>query len=275
MVRGLVSIIIPCYNQAAFTRTCVESILRHSGDRYELILIDNASTDMTGAYFDELAARPGLPLTIIRNPRNKGVAGALNQGIAAAQGNYVCYLNNDTMVTSGWLDGLRACAESDPRIGLAGCSTNPPSCAENGYHDIDGLRSAGEVERTAALIGLVRKGQMREAHYIHGFCMFMTRELINTIGLFDERFFPCGCEDFDYSLRCRQAGFRLVTALGVYVYHFNHRSTEDAAFSGSYRRIDEVTRDMQRVFIDKWGKAGEDFLAELARIIEDEQHGIC
>lgn len=272
MKPGTVSIIIPCFNQVGFTRRCVESILRHSEDRYELILVDNGSADGTAGYFHELEARSGLPLTLIRNMRNNGVSGALNQGIAAAHGDYVCYLNNDTLATRGWLDGLRACAQSDARIGIVGCCTNPPAASESGFHDIDGLRSPQEVERTAALISLVKKGQVKEAHYIHGFCMFIKREVIEKIGLFDERFFPCGCEDFDYSLRCRQAGYRLVNAQDVYVYHFHHRSTEDTAFSGSYRQIDDVTQAMQRVFVGKWGTAGEDFLRELARIIEEEHH---
>jgi GT2 family glycosyltransferase len=268
---GVVSIIIPCYNQVTCTRQCVDSIIQNSDGQYELVLVDNGSQDETGAFFSSLEKKSGLPIRIIHNRENKGVSGALNQGIAVATGSYMCYLNNDTLVTRDWLAGLRRCAESDKRIGIVGCCTNPKSGSQNGFSSLDGLRSPGEIQRTATLISLVRRGTVKDVHYVHGFCMFIKREVIQKIGTFDERFFPCGCEDFDYSLRARRAGFRLVQARDVYVYHFHHKSTADRSFSNQYQDIDGVTRNAQRLFIEKWGETGKVFLDELARIIHDEQ----
>src|SRR5262249_3320118 len=92
------SIVIPCHNQAGYTRGCLESVLAHTRPPYELVLIDNGSADGTAAFFAEVRAKAGPErVEVIRNEKNLGYPAACNQGLAKAQGDYVVFLNNDTL----------------------------------------------------------------------------------------------------------------------------------------------------------------------------------
>lgn len=257
-----VSIIIPCYNGVMYTRRCLKSILSATRYPYELILVDNGSTDGTGTYLSGLArsvAKQGFPYLhafhVIRNTRNRGVSGALNQGILRSKGQYVCYLNNDTVVSDGWLDRLRGHAERDEMIGIVGC------CSHFSRGKVDSSSMAWpqlqrEIPRIAAFISLKHNGAFEPARYIHGFCMFIKRTVIQTIGLFDEGFYPCSGEDFDYSIRARAAGFSLVIARDVMVYHFLRKSTTSSHFNDTYGAIDGIAATAYTRLKKKWGEEG-------------------
>jgi GT2 family glycosyltransferase len=257
--RRLVSIIIPCFNQWRYTKLCLESVFRHTTHPFELIVIDNGSRDRTAKHLAMIRRRntpDGKILTgfrIIVNKKNKGVSAALNQGISVARGQYICYLNNDTIVTGGWLHGLVACAERDAAIGLVGCSVNL-------LEHYDSVGNEREIQRTAVALSLLHRGQYENAHFVHGFCMLVKRKVIDRIGMFDERFYPCTGDDLDYSLRARKAGFRLVNAKDVFVYHFMSKATLAPDFNAAYGSIDTVTRKFFRRFLHKWGVAGMRFL---------------
>ena len=116
---GLTSIIIVTFNQVEFTQQCVESVRRMTDEPYELIFVDNGSTDGTVAYLESVGAA-----RVIRNQVNRGFPAAVNQGIAVATGDRVLLLNNDTIVTTGWLGRMIATLERDPKIGLVGPCSN-------------------------------------------------------------------------------------------------------------------------------------------------------
>jgi hypothetical protein len=106
--RPLISIIIMAHNQLEDTRRCIESLFRHTADYYELILIDNGSNDGTTEYFHKLQAE-NHTVKVIINPTNTGFAAGCNIGIRYAKGDFLLFLNNDTVVTPGWLDGIACC----------------------------------------------------------------------------------------------------------------------------------------------------------------------
>ena len=97
----LTSIIIPTYNQLEYTRWCLDSIRYYTGEPYELIVVDNGSTDGTVEYLWSQE-----DIRFIHNRENKGFAGGCNQGISHSAGDYVLLLNNDTVVASGWLGNM-------------------------------------------------------------------------------------------------------------------------------------------------------------------------
>ena len=112
-----VRIVVPVYNAPEDLRACVESVLRRTQGPYRLVLIDDGSPDpAVGAYFRELEGRRPSGLTLLRNPQNQGFVRTANRGLAIGRDDVVL-LNSDTIVTEGWLDRLRRCAASDPRIG--------------------------------------------------------------------------------------------------------------------------------------------------------------
>src|SRR5581483_6415991 len=112
-------IIVLTYNQLEYTRLCVDSLLRHTPQPFELIFVDNASSDGT---VDFLRTIPNSKL--VSNHENLGFAGGNNQGLAIAEGDFVVLLNNDAIVTPGWLDALLRPLERDPRLGFAGPRSN-------------------------------------------------------------------------------------------------------------------------------------------------------
>ena len=103
---GLTSIIIPCWSQLEFTRQCLAALKSHTRRPWELIVVDNGSTDGTPDYLAGVSDMANVPVTVITNATNRGFPAAVNQGLKAARGEYLVLLNNDVVVTDGWLEQL-------------------------------------------------------------------------------------------------------------------------------------------------------------------------
>jgi len=116
---GLTSIIVPCYNQRGFTQLCLQALFQHTRPAWELIVVDNGSTDGTGLYLEGVRDAAVVPVTAIANAQNLGFPRAINQGLQAARGEYLVLLNNDAVVTDGWLDQLIALASMSTELAKA------------------------------------------------------------------------------------------------------------------------------------------------------------
>ena len=200
-----VSLVIPVYNQLNYTKRCLESIARWTDQPYELIIVDNASTDGTQEFLRDVKA------TVITNPRNLGCAKAWNQGVQASHGGVVGILNNDIVVTKGWIKGLvRFMEQEDHGI------VSP--AAREGYlnYDLD----AYAVEFTQSCKGATRSE-------LYGACLAINRNVFDRIGLFDEAFAYGGCEDIDFFWRAKAAGFSTGLTGSVLIHHFS-MVTQDA-----------------------------------------------
>ncbi|MBI3635244.1 MAG: glycosyltransferase [Candidatus Rokubacteria bacterium] len=238
--RPKASIVVLAWNQLAYTRECVASVQRCTREPYELILVDNGSTDGTLEFFRSV---PGA--TVVANGANLGFAAGNNRGLDVATGDFVCILNNDTLVTDGWLDGMIACAEEDPRIGIVG----PMSNCVSGPQQIDGAvyDSFEALQRYAADFRGRRRGQRMTLDRIVGFCMLITRAALDRIGRLDENFGVGNFEDDDYCLRARRAGFRLMVAADVFIHHFGSRT-----FVGEGVDWHAAMKHGETVFREKW-----------------------
>ncbi len=237
---GLTSIIIVTFNELDYTRQCVESIRRLTDEPYELIFVDNASTDGTVQY---LQSQPDAK--VIRNSDNRGFPAAVNQGIAPASGSQVLLLNNDTIVTTGWLRRLLLALHGDAKIGLVGPCSNfvgSEQQIEVGYESPTGL------DAFAWEWGKTNDAKLVESTRLIGFCLLIRREVIETVGQLDERF-GVGCfEDDDYCLRAIKAGWRAVIAQDAFVHHFGGRTLVANGFD-----LAAILRENGRRFRDKWG----------------------
>jgi GT2 family glycosyltransferase len=107
---GLASIIVPCCGQRAFTQLCIQALFRYTRTPWELIVVDNGSTDGTGAYLVGVRDAAAVPVTVIANRENLGFPRAINLGLHEARGEYLVLLSNDAVVTEGWLNQLVALA---------------------------------------------------------------------------------------------------------------------------------------------------------------------
>jgi glycosyltransferase involved in cell wall biosynthesis len=115
-LSGLASIIVPCWNQLEFTRHCITALRQHTRRPWELIIIDNGSTDGTKDYVAGVQDMSPAPVTVIANAQNLGFPAAINQGLSQAHGEYLVLLNNDVVVTEGWLEHLIALASTSTEI---------------------------------------------------------------------------------------------------------------------------------------------------------------
>jgi len=236
---GRTSIVIVTHNQLEYTRQCLDSVRRFTDEPFELIVVDNASTDGTVEY---LRALPGV--RVIANDANRGFPAAVNQGIAIASGRQVLLLNNDTVVTTGWLGRMLRALHGDPLVGLVGPCSNfvsGPQQVEAGYDNM------AELDGFAWDWGKAHEGLRVQVNRLVGFCLLIRREVIETIGLLDERF-GVGCfEDDDYCLRAIQAGFRAVIAGDAFVHHYGGRT-----FVGSGVDVGRLMAENQQRFREKW-----------------------
>jgi GT2 family glycosyltransferase len=219
----LVSIIIVNCNGRGFLQGCLESIFNQSCSDFEIIFIDNGSTDDSVQYVKEKFP----DVIIIENRENLGFARANNQGIAIAKGKYIALLNNDTVVDREWIKSLLAKAESfSEKVGMwAG--------------KILSMQEPGKIDSVGGLMispdGIAKgRGRLEEdvgqydnddEVFIPSACAALfKKEMLDEIGLFDEDFFAY-CEDTDIGLRARLAGWRTVSVPKAVVYHYYSGTT--------------------------------------------------
>lgn len=219
----MIAVVIVDYRRPDLTRECVESLYESSGIPFHLYLIDNAG--------NEESARPLKALiretdTLIRNPDNKGFAGACNQAIRLIldSGNdyrAVALLNNDAIVTHGWLDRMVRTLESDPGIDMVAARMMDRA-------QPDQVDSLGIVFYKSGIASNRKSLDEPLLGPCGGAALYSTRLLtaVQRAGgeVFDDRFF-CYAEDTDLALRARALGFRCAMADDAVVYHWGSLSS--------------------------------------------------
>lgn len=234
-----ISIIIPVFNQLKYTKQCVRSIKQNTRVDYELIVIDNGSTDGTEEFL-----RNDDDIICIHNKTNLGYAKAINQGIAISTGKYLVLLNNDCIVTHEWITRLLRVA-SKPNIGIVGVMSNYAQ-----YPQLF-LMPGGNSRKIDDISNYVKCKYDRKYIYVRrvlGFCMLIKRELVRKIGGFDETFGMGYFEDDDYSLRSIMSGYKNVVAKDVFVFHYG-----SITFKNENIFKESLLDDNWKLFKNKWG----------------------
>ncbi len=241
------SFIIVTYNNCNLTHLCVESIFRNTTyPNYEVILVDNASSDDTRNYLRYLS-RTSDRIKVILNDKNFGFAKANNQGLKIATGEFLVLLNNDTVVPRGWFDPLLRHLEN-PTIGLVGPVTN--FVGNEAKIDID-YQTLDEMEFFADRYTSTHAGKTFDIMVLAMFCVAMRRNVFEDIGFLDEKFGIGMFEDDDYSNRIREKGLRVVCAEDAFVHHFGQAAFKQLIESGEYQKIWATN---QAYYEEKWGK---------------------
>lgn len=234
------SIVILTHNKLDYTKQCIESIRQYTREgSYEIIVVDNHSTDGTVEWLQSQK-----DIRTIFNNENVGFPKGCNQGIQIATGENILLLNNDVVVTKYWLDHLLACLYSADDIGAVGPVTNSAayySAIPVSYSSID------EMHAFASQHNILDPSKWEERLILIGFCMVIKKEAIDKIGLLDEHFTPGNFEDDDYSVRLRQAGYRLMLCKDTFIHHYGSVSWKDD--SSGYFKLFQVN---QKKFEEKW-----------------------
>ncbi|RXZ81208.1 glycosyltransferase family 2 protein [Paenibacillaceae bacterium] len=234
------SIIIPSYNQAEYLKSCIDSIVQHTHIPYEIIVVDNASTDGTAAYLQE--AKGKIRFHIMEE--NRGFSSAVNRGMMMAKGQTLLLLNNDTLVTQNWLDNMLAALASDERIGMVGPVTNYISgdqCIKEPYDSIDDMWEFARQNNVSD----TTKWQFVDR--LVGFCLLFRRNLFHQTGYFDEGYLVGNYEDEDFNIRVRLQGLRLVIARDSFIHHFGSVSMKELG-----ERFEAINNHNEKYYMQKW-----------------------
>jgi GT2 family glycosyltransferase len=208
---GLVSIVIPVYNRWDLTKQCLETIAAHTPEPHEIIIVDNGSTDGTAT------AAKGAGCLLITNTENLGFPTAVNQGIEAATGEFVCVLNNDTEVTGGWLTALLAALEV-PGTAIVGPRSNQIAGLQR-VPNAPGMDERGAARRWAAEWTAAAEDRTWQTARLVGFCLLARRETFERVGGFDQGFGIGNYEDDELGNRIQGQGGTLRVADGSVVLH--------------------------------------------------------
>ena len=211
----LVSVIIPNWNGIEHLPTCLDSLRAQSFRDFEIIVVDNASSDESR----ELLARIYPEVRLIPLHRNYGFTGACNAGLRLARGEICVLLNNDTEADPRWLAEVLAAFERHPEAGLV-ASRMMLFDRRNTFH------AAGDLFRTDGTPGNrgvweTDRGQFDEEAPVFsasGGAAAYRRMTLDQIGLLDEDFF-FSCEDVDLAWRAQLAGWKAIYAPEAVVYH--------------------------------------------------------
>ena len=242
-----VSIVVLTYNNLELNKECIQSVLQKTAyPNYELIILDNQSTDGTIEYLKELQKEDYPTVRIIFNDENSGFAGGNNKAIEVSEGEYVVLLNNDTVVTRGWLSNWVKHFVNDTKVGMIGAVTNSignEAMISVQYHNKSELASFAYQYTSSH-----RNEVYRDIDRIAMFAVMIRRDIINEYGALDDSYKVGMFEDDDYAMVVKKAGYDFYLAEDVFIHHVNNASFKKLE-SDEYKIIFETNK---RLFEKKW-----------------------
>ncbi len=240
--KPIVSIIIPTFNRVDLLTSCIRSVLEYTKIAYELIIVNDASTDETPKFLDSL-----VNVTIINNSKNLDFLKSANLGAIKSRGEYLIFLNNDVVVRPKWASTLVDTFERTPSCGAVGTK----------LISMDGkLQEAGSFLREDGSVELYGFGDnpfepeysfVRETDYCSAACLLVATKLFLKIGMFDDRYAPAYYEDVDLCTAIWASGHKVIFQPSVMTFHHQMGSrTHEKALS--------LCQKNRPIFYKKWKK---------------------
>ncbi|QDH79899.1 glycosyltransferase [Echinicola soli] len=252
-----VSIIIPVYNQLAYTYNCLQSILNHPPHNvtFEILVIDDCSNDSTEHFFTHNTV--GIKYT--RNSQNQGFLLNCNTAAKIAKGNFLYFLNNDTQVTMEWLDHLTKLFNNED----VGCVGSKLVYGHGLLQEAGGIifcNASGANYGRNDLTDRPRYNYIREVDYCSGASLMIKKADFDFLGGFDERYTPAYYEDTDLCFAVRnQLGKKVIYSPLSEVIHFEGISSGKIAKKGSIKNYQNVNK---LKFAEKWNNSLKQHLKE-------------
>lgn len=237
------SIVIPLFGRAALTERCAATLLSlHERSSFEIVFVDNGSTDETPTLLARLATAHSR-VRVLRNSTNLGFAAACNQGAQAARGRDLLFLNNDTEPCAGFLDALVGVLDADPTVGAVGARLlYPDGTIQHAgvlIADLPGIDPLRGVHVYAKAPGdFAAALEPREYQAVTAAAVLIRRATFDALGGFDEDFWN-GYEDVDLCFRIRARGERVVYEPRAVIVHHESQSGPE--------RFREARRNVERL----------------------------
>ena len=263
---GGIDVVVCVHNALEYVQRCLESVLSRSTVKFRVVIVNDGSDQPTTDWLRGLSSRVDR-VDLVETHGPIGYTRAANLGLRATQADRVVLLNSDTIVPRLWLEGLLECMASDDKIGIVGPLSNaatwqsvPERVDKSGGWAVNALPQGYNVDEFAELVLGISERQFPRVPFLNGFCLLISRAVIDQIGYLDEESFPRGYgEENDYCIRAHDAGFLLAIADHCFVYHAKSKS-----FGTSAR--DELAK-AGRIALHK--KFGEDRIQKSSREIKD------
>lgn len=253
-------IIIPTYENEHFTSACIESIKRCTpAGKFRIIWVDNNSKNAGQVY----TALQGVNHVAVRLTKNYGFVGAVNYGLSISNADYICLLNNDTIVSPRWLDKLTVSLEENPKLGIVGPLTapNPVPREYDSHHNIRHIednahhRIFPEFKNLDDFNIQIEKAfakRLMEISFVAFLCAVIRREVLKRVGLLDANYAMGMYDDNDYNLAARRAGFETKLLWDTCILHFG-RSTFKVIQHKERFDVDALLRRNRTYLMRKWG----------------------
>jgi GT2 family glycosyltransferase len=256
------TIVTPLFNKVDYTKACMTAVSENTGiDDYQVVLIDNGSTDGTGQFLDCLEG----DVDIVRNARNLGFAVASNQGAALARSEVIVFLNNDTEPFPGWLEPLLRVLDERPEVAAVGSRLLFPDglIQHAGVAIVEDLTTTEEQVLRHGFGGVHAYYRLvadhpdvlvpRDWQAVTGACMAVRRDAFEAVGGFDEGYWN-GNEDVDlcfaFGTRRQRVAYE---PRSVLIHHESVSGPE---------RFSKVSQNEDRLR-DKWlGRIVPDFIVD-------------
>jgi GT2 family glycosyltransferase/glycosyltransferase involved in cell wall biosynthesis len=241
-----VSIIIPVHGKFAYTYNCIKSIANALPNvSFEAIIVDDCSSDET--IFASFVLSGGA--RVVRLAKNQGFIGACNAGALEARGEYLFFLNNDTLVRDGWLDTLVDTFDEVPNVGIVGSKL----FFEDGVlQEVGGIiwrMGDGWNWGRGADAKMPKFNFLRDADYVSGAALMIPRKLFEQLGQFDDHYRPAYYEDTDLCFKVRAAGKRVVVQPASEIVHLEGVSNGTDTAGTGLKRYQVVNH---RKFLLRW-----------------------
>ena len=236
-----VSIIIPVYNNLSYTKKCLNSVFEFGSKyKFEVIVVDNASSDGTKEYLENHKQ----PIIYINNNQNLGFAKACNQGAKIAKGEYLLFLNNDTIVTKNWMDILVSELDNNKKIAIAGSKLLfPDEKIQHAGVAFDKNKEPYHIHyRKNKDSKIVNKKIFFQA--VTGACLLIKKQIFDKIKGFDE-IYKNGYEDVDLCLKVGELGYLIIYCPESVVYHY------ESITEG--RKDSETENKNLDILLKRWG----------------------
>ncbi|MEO8275200.1 MAG: glycosyltransferase [Thermoanaerobaculia bacterium] len=216
-------LVIPVHNALRATRDCLRTARAFAPAWARILVINDGSDARTTEWLREQEG-----ITLLENPVNVGFVQTANRGMLFSDSAYVCLLNSDTLLTPGALERMVERLDREPRIGM--CCPLSNSAVNLSVK----IPPGDDVFSFARRVANRAPGIYPDTTTVVGFCLLIKREVLRTLGVFDEVFERGYCEETDLHLRARAAGWRCVVADDVFVYH-----RQGASFSDTQARFEK------------------------------------